>query len=283
MKIKKLKTTLPIFVDNKIKSDIVSFSISKNKLLNIIFEYYMDKKLYFNNLESFNGKILQFNLNKNMDLLYDDEIESNKIKSEAQYLRDIIFNYSNLPKYKREEIIFKKSFEILYESIEDKIKIKFIYNKKLRNVEPLFLISGDRDSRNYLYCYCLKSEEYRVYKVRNIESVRRTIERIEKSDYFYASQVKENFDPFLSYGREVVVKLNDTGKRLLDVIVENRPKVLKVDDDIYTFECAIKKAQVYFPQFLSNMEVLEPQILREWFIKEYKKAYEVYKEERNGE
>ena len=283
MKIKKLKTTLPIFVDNKIKSDIVSFSISKNKLLNIIFEYYMDKKLYFNNLESFNGKILQFNLNKNMDLLYDDVIESNKIKSEAQYLRDIIFNYSNLPKYKREEIIFKKSFEILYESIEDKIKIKFIYNKKLRNVEPLFLISGDRDSRNYLYCYCLKSEEYRVYKVRNIESVRRTIERIEKSDYFYASQVKENFDPFLSYGREVVVKLNDTGKRLLDVIVENRPKVLKVDDDIYTFECAIKKAQVYFPQFLSNMEVLEPQILREWFIKEYKKAYEVYKEERNGE
>jgi len=283
VKIKKLKTTLPIFVDNKIKSDIVSFSISKNKLLNIIFEYYMDKKLYFNNLESFNGKILQFNLNKNMDLLYDDVIESNKIKSEAQYLRDIIFNYSNLPKYKREEIIFKKSFEILYESIEDKIKIKFIYNKKLRNVEPLFLISGDRDSRNYLYCYCLKSEEYRVYKVRNIESVRRTIERIEKSDYFYASQVKENFDPFLSYGREVVVKLNDTGKRLLDVIVENRPKVLKVDDDIYTFECAIKKAQVYFPQFLSNMEVLEPQILREWFIKEYKKAYEVYKEERNGE
>ena len=283
MKIKKLRTTLPIFVYNIIEEDISSFNISKNKLLNIIFEYYMDKNLYFNNLESFNGRVLQFNLNKNMDLLYDDVIESNKIKSEAQYLRDIIFNYINLSKYKREEVIFKKSFEILNEAIEDKVKIKFIYNQKLRNVEPLFIISGDRDSRNYLYCYCLKSEEYRVYKVRDIESVRRTIGKIEKADYFYANKVKENFDPFLSYGREVVVKLNDTGEKLLDIIVENRPKVLNVDGDIYTFECAIKKAQVYFPQFLKNMEVLEPQILREWFIKEYKEAYEIYEEERDGE
>ena len=266
---------------NKINDDVIAFRITKNKLFNIIFEYYIENELYFNNLESFNGKIIQFKLNKNLEILYDDIVKNKKIESDAQYLRDIIFNYTNLAKYQREKIIFKKVFEILQEAIEDQINVKIVYNKKVREVEPLFIINGDRDSRNYLFCYCLESEKYRNYKMRDIETIRRTRGEIKKADYFYANKVKENFDPFLSYGRKVKVKLNETGKKMLEIIVENRPKMLKVEENIYTFECAIKKAQVYFPQFLSNAEIIEPEILSKWFKEEYEKAYKNYKEEEN--
>ncbi|MGL5713183.1 MAG: hypothetical protein ACRCX2_09205 [Paraclostridium sp.] len=37
--------------------------------------------------------------------------------------------------------------------------------------------------------------------------------------------------------------------------------------------CTNKLAKVYFPQFLSNVEVLEPVDLREWFQKELKKSF----------
>ena len=45
----------------------------------------------------------------------------------------------------------------------------------------------------------------------------------------------------------------------------------------YTFECSEKLAKVYFPQFLSDADVLAPRELRLWFKEEFEKAAGVYK------
>ena len=45
----------------------------------------------------------------------------------------------------------------------------------------------------------------------------------------------------------------------------NRPKLLEKKDNQYLFECDNKLALVYFPQFYSNVEILEPKELREVF------------------
>nr|WP_241635262.1 hypothetical protein [Fusobacterium gastrosuis] len=44
------------------------------------------------------------------------------------------------------------------------------------------------------------------------------------------------------------------------------------------FEADEKLAQIYFAQFFSEVEILEPLSLREWFREVFKKAYERYRE-----
>jgi hypothetical protein len=46
---------------------------------------------------------------------------------------------------------------------------------------------------------------------------------------------------------------------------------------VYTFECSEKLAKVYFPQFLSDADILEPRDLRLWFKEQFEKAAGVYK------
>jgi hypothetical protein len=45
----------------------------------------------------------------------------------------------------------------------------------------------------------------------------------------------------------------------------------------YTFECSEKLAKVYFPQFLSDADILAPRELRLWFKEQFEKAAGVYK------
>ena len=45
----------------------------------------------------------------------------------------------------------------------------------------------------------------------------------------------------------------------------------------YVFECSEALAKIYFPQFLSDAEVIEPRELRLWFKEQFDKACSVYK------
>ena len=124
-----------------------------------------------------------------------------------------------------------------------------------------------------------------------------------------AEVFREHFDPFLCYGQSVKVKLTEEGATRYNKLTTNRPKVIDkertdVDDTAtetscnnkmpagnnarpdcaevngagtYTFECSEKLAKVYFPQFLSDADVLAPRELRLWFKEEFEKAAGVYK------
>lgn len=124
-----------------------------------------------------------------------------------------------------------------------------------------------------------------------------------------AEVFREHFDPFLCYGQQVKVRLTEDGARRYNKLTTNRPKVIDkertdVDDTAtetscnnkmpagnnarpdcaevngagtYTFECSEKLAKVYFPQFLSGADILEPRELRLWFKEQFEKAAGVYK------
>ena len=46
---------------------------------------------------------------------------------------------------------------------------------------------------------------------------------------------------------------------------------------LYTFECSDKLAKVYFAQFYDEIEIIEPESLRESFKENFKRTYEMYK------
>ena len=106
-----------------------------------------------------------------------------------------------------------------------------------------------------------------------------TNKKIEVKDKKYIDEVYKNFDPFLSYKNRVKVKFTEKGLELYEKVLTNRPRLLNKDNNIYTFECDNKLAMVYFAQFFSLIEILEPQELREKLQKELENTLKIYKNE----
>ena len=280
---KKIRVTISDFMNEIIKSDSEYFKMPVGRIGNIIFKYYMDKNLNKVELGNFSGEVLQFNLNKNNDEIFMDTFVRSRVETEAEYWRNIIFTYINNLRYRREEILFEKIFRKIKEGIQDKRKIKIKYHKYIRLVNPYFVKAADDENRSYLFCYCEKNNDYRNYRISEIEEVWFTNENIEIKDKKYIDDVYKNFDPFLSYKNTVKVEFTEKGVELYEKVLTNRPRLLNKKDGIYTFECDNKLALVYFAQFFSNVKILEPIELQEKLKNELKRTIAIYenKEEKN--
>ena len=274
---KKVRFTISDFMYEILKSDSEYFKIPIGKIGNIIFNYYIDKNLNKIELEESNGEVIQFNLNKSNEEIFMDTLIRNKIQVEAQYWRNIFFTYINNLRYKREEILFQKIFRNIKKALKSENKIKIKYHDHIRLINPYFIKISDSESRSYLFCYCEKNQDYRNYKVSEIEEIWFTNEKIEIKDKKYIEEVYKKFDPFLSYKNKVKIKFTDKGLELYKNILINRPKVLKQEENIYTFECDYKLALIYFSQFFSLVEILEPKELREKLEKELENTLKIYR------
>ena len=82
----------------------------------------------------------------------------------------------------------------------------------------------------------------------------------------------KNFDPFLSKGQIIKIKLSENGKKLLKTIKINRPKLISEDGDLFEFEASDEQIKRYFSYFFDEATVIEPIELKEWFIEKYENA-----------
>ena len=274
----KIRVTLPEYIYNFIINDEKDFEINKNRLCNMIFEIYGENVEIEDNIPKTKyNKILQFNLSNNNLDIFVDIVSRKGVENKSDFFRKLFFIYCYQPKYKREQQICRQSLAVIENGIKTGRKIKIRYKDEYRIVEPYFVVSENGETRNYLFCYCCKNNEYRNYRLINIKAISILKEEFEHFNEEYIKNVRDNFDPYLSYGKIVKVKLNEYGLKQMEKIVINRPKQMEQDGDIFTFECSDLKAKLYFPQFLENAEIIEPQELREWFKQEFEKTAEKYR------
>ena len=275
---KKVRVTVSDFMNQIITGDSEYFKLPVGRIGNIIFKYYMDKDLNKVELGNFSGEVIQFNLNKKNEEIFMDTLIRNKVEIEAEYWRNIFFTYINNLRYKREEILFENKFKDIREAIKTEKKIKIKYHKYIRLVNPYFIKVSDSENRSYLFCYCEKNNDYRNYRISEIEEIWLTNEKNEIRDKKYIDDVRKNFDPFLSYKNRVKVKFTEKGIELYEKVLANRPKLIEEKDEIYTFECDNKLAMIYFAQFYSEVKILEPEELKTILKKELKKTIEIYED-----
>ena len=273
---KKVRVTVSDFMNEIITGDSEYFKLPVGRIGNIIFKYYMDKDLNKVELGNFSGEVIQFNLNKKNEEIFMDTLIRNKIQTEAEYWRNIFFTYINNLRYKREEILFENKFKDIRGAIKTEKKIKIKYHKYIRLVNPYFIKVSDSENRSYLFCYCEKNNDYRNYRISEIEEIWLTNEKNEIRDKKYIDDVRKNFDPFLSYKNRVKVKFTEKGIELYEKVLANRPRLIEEKDEIYTFECDNKLAMIYFAQFYSKVKILEPEELKTILKKELKKTIEIY-------
>jgi len=275
---KKVRVTVSDFMNEIITGDSEYFKLPVGRIGNIIFKYYMDKDLNKVELGNFSGEVIQFNLNKKNEEIFMDTLIRNKVEIEAEYWRNIFFTYINNLRYKREEILFENKFKDIREGIKAEKKIKIKYHKYIRLVNPYFIKVSDSENRSYLFCYCEKNNDYRNYRISEIEEIWLTNEKNEIRDKKYIDDVRKNFDPFLSYKNRVKVKFTEKGIELYEKVLANRPRLIEEKDEIYTFECDNKLAMIYFAQFYSKVKILEPEELKTILKKELKKTIEIYED-----
>ncbi len=275
---KKVRVTVSDFMNEIITGDSEYFKLPVGRIGNIIFKYYMDKDLNKVELGNFSGEVIQFNLNKKNEEIFMDTLIRNKVEIEAEYWRNIFFTYINNLRYKREEILFENKFKDIREAIKTEKKIKIKYHKYIRLVNPYFIKVSDSENRSYLFCYCEKNNDYRNYRISEIEEIWLTNEKNEIRDKKYIDDVRKNFDPFLSYKNRVKVKFTEKGIELYEKVLTNRPRLIEEKDGIYTFECDNKLAMIYFAQFYSEVKILEPEELKTILKKELKKTIEIYED-----
>ena len=261
----KVRSTLPEFVHNIIISDSDYFDIESGGIGNRIFKYYLDKKIISINFERETTKILQFNLDKYNDDIFMDELKRREFQTISDFIRSLFINYVNNLRTTREKIIFQDIFSPIENAINFGKQISIKYHGKVRRVDPYFIKAYEQEGRSYLFCYCYKCQDYRNYKISDIKIVYQHVQNRVERDSEYIENVLNNFDPFLSYSNKVKVSFTEEGLRLYKRTPMNRPKLLEKKDDQYLFECDNKLALVYFPQFYSNVEILEPKELREVF------------------
>jgi len=275
---KKVRVTVSDFMNQIITGDSEYFKLPVGRIGNIIFKYYMDKDLNKVELGNFSGEVIQFNLNKKNEEIFMDTLIRNKVEIEAEYWRNIFFTYINNLRYKREEILFENKFKDIRGAIKTEKKIKIKYHKYIRLVNPYFIKVSDSENRSYLFCYCEKNNDYRNYRISEIEEIWLTNEKNEIRDKKYIDDVRKNFDPFLSYKNRVKVKFTEKGIELYEKVLANRPRLIEEKDGIYTFECDNKLAMIYFAQFYSEVKILEPEELKTILKKELKKTIEIYED-----
>ena len=91
-------------------------------------------------------------------------------------------------------------------------------------------------------------------------------------DEEYIKDIIKNFDPFLSKGQIIKIRLSENGKKLFKAIKINRPKLIDSKEDIFEFEASEEQIKRYFTYFLDDATVIEPIELKEWFIEKYENA-----------
>ena len=275
---KKIKVTLPQNIYEIIKNDISDFNMTSNYFMNYIFLNLNDKYKNFKGNpaiaeQSKEKSSIQFNLNKESSLIYYDVLRDNNAQNESEFMRSLLIRYATNPKNKRELFIFKESVERINLAIKDKKNVYITFNDDRKvKVSPYYIGSSDLEIANYIFCYDYLEEKYKNYKLSYLKQVYTTSEGAKWEDNDYIEDVIKNFDPFLSKGQVIKVRLSENGKKLLKTIKINRPKLISEDGDLFEFEASDEQIKRYFSYFFDEATVIEPIELKEWFIEKYENA-----------
>ena len=275
---KKIKVTLPQNIYEIIKNDISDFNMTSNYFMNYIFLNLNDKYKNFKGNpaiaeQSKEKSSIQFNLNKESSLIYYDVLRDNNAQNESEFMRSLLIRYATNPKNKRELFIFKESVERINLAIKDRKNVYITFNDDRKvKVSPYHIGSSDLEIANYIFCYDFSEEKYKNYKLSYLKQVYTTSEVAKWEDSDYIEDVIKNFDPFLSKGQVIKVRLSENGKKLLKTIKINRPKLISEDGDLFEFEASDEQIKRYFSYFFDEATVIEPIELKEWFIEKYENA-----------
>lgn len=209
------------------------------------------------------------------------------------YLRKLFNEYAKLNQDERERIIFKNEIDLINTAIKNNKKIFFkVITKKdeeiteeKHEVSPLGIFNSK--DRQFAYLIYYTSTTYNVINLYKLVDLR--ISRSFKDES--SSSLKEKINNDLDKNDpqfinspiiKCKIKLTNKGKKMFTKIFINRPKVIKIEDDIYYFETSINQLFQYFSRFGNEALVLDNEKLTNRLFNFYYFGYKNIKKNEKG-
>ena len=230
---------------------------------------------------------------RSKDFSHEETVFKGKLSS---FFKAVLEEYSMLPYYEREKIVFKKTLDSLIPMCRTNLSEKLYHtvvqicnnrNKKdiIYHVIPFHCGLDIANTYNYLLCYARQkeSEEWHVMKFRlsHIRLLPDTKDALRIRIPKEAADMLNDWirNGFRMFNNEIVhvkVKFTETGERLYGIIRHHRPPVTRKNGSIYEFECSEYEAINYFTSFTGEAVVLEPLSLRQELYKRFKNGVSQY-------
>ena len=240
---------------------------------------------YFNKQDSLDTSISFKLINSNYNIFRMIESKYLNYQSISSFFRNMIDSYLSLPKYKREQIIYLPTYELLMDAINDKRKIKvFLKSGEEREVMPYSISPSKEEIYNYLISMSGNNEKKVVSSIHlsRIDSIYLLKEKyvLNKEDIEKLDAVINNAPQF-PYTNPCIakIKLTKAGQRLYKKKYLNRPIPYAIEDDIYYFNCSFDQLVIYFFGFGKEAFVISPDYLKNNLKEKYLDAYNKYSKE----
>ncbi len=214
-------------------------------------------------------------------------IENNLLTdiSLSQYINDLFGSYLSIARNNREMIIFRDTFEELNKAIRNRSVITFSSasaNDLVFTINPYIIAASKEEQCNYLLCTDKRHEFLRTFRISRITALYTTSDTFEIDEDVKAKlqEIAIRNPQSASANVEAEVHLTDRGIKKFQVIVKNRPDVLRKDGNIYYFNWPKRQLEDYFIRFGHDAVIVSPEECRESMRAFYGRALDTYNRNR---
>lgn len=238
---------------------------------------------YINNREPSSGKSTVITLTvsgASYNIIQIIENHLLKDTSLSGYLKEMFLSYLSMPRNKREEIIFRESYQTINEAIRNDRVLAFSSSVTMTNalVEPYMIATSKEEQFGYLLCRDPKSGKERSFRISRLRNLFVTSEPFIHNTFVEEELIRKSLRSPYSMLEDVhaVVRMTEHGKNLFKMIVKNRPILSSVEGDLYHFDWPIIQLEDYFRRFGKDAVVLSPRNLRTNLRNYYSHALDAY-------
>ena len=209
-------------------------------------------------------------------------IENNALKdsSLSGYLKDMFLSYLSIPRNKREEIIFAKTYELVNRAIMENRRLSFTSGSfgYMAVVEPYMIAISKDEQYGYLLCRDPRTKKLHSYRISRLSDVFITPDTFER-DEEVAEELRfkgQRCPHSMVKDIHAVIRMTDHGKQMYKAIVKNRPSVSSVEGDLYYFDWPELQLVDYFKRFGKDAVAIKPRSLRAKLYNYYSSSLEAY-------
>ena len=190
------------------------------------------------------------------------------LKNEAisSFYRRLFVSYSKKTKNEREKIIFKDVLEVLNKAISKGVlACVLLKNESLMNGVSVFSVASSKDELfNYVLMYDGKNNAtVRLALVKAVSLLPTKAKIPDSSVEMFKRQIEcgAQYPIYPSDNELIKVQFSERGKKLFQKIYLYRPTPVKIEGDIYYFNCSKNQALYYFERFGDSALILSPKKL----------------------
>ena len=210
-------------------------------------------------------------------------IENNLLaeKSLSGYMKDMFASYLSIPRSRREEIIFRDTYEDIRKAISEHKRLSLTSSGTgyKFTVEPYIIAPSKEEQCNYLLCRDPKTKKTRTFRISRIRNSFVTSDTFEEDEQVagrlrtLATRSPHTASPDV----HAAVRLTESGMRKYKMIGKNRPAVTEICGDVYYFDWPEVQLEDYFRRFGEDAIVIKPASLKVRLRNYYERALEAYK------